>query len=159
MILIYNSKSLFLANAGGKQPIQRQLLVVQYKQQAKPLLWAHNYTPLVISMNDKNKRLTIIKGIDQWEKRWVECSSIRWVSLQATGKNYSLQIIETGFAEQFYASHRMGPAPICLKISVRIALWDPYRMIALTTRLFSDWSIPLSQRKLAITVINTLFTI
>jgi hypothetical protein len=24
--------------------------------------------------------------------------------------NYSLQIIETGFAEQFYASHRMGPA-------------------------------------------------
>jgi hypothetical protein len=35
--------------------------------------------------------------------------------------NYSLQIIETGFAEQFYASHRMGHAPICLKISARIA--------------------------------------
>ncbi len=33
------------------------------------------------------------------------------------GINYSLQIIETGFAEQFYASHRMGPVPICLKIS------------------------------------------
>ncbi len=33
------------------------------------------------------------------------------------GINYSLQITETGFAEQFYASHRMGPAPICLKIS------------------------------------------
>jgi hypothetical protein len=30
------------------------------------------------------------------------------------GNNYSLQIIETGFAEQFYASHRMGPPPICL---------------------------------------------
>jgi hypothetical protein len=28
------------------------------------------------------------------------------------GNNYSLQIIETGFAEQFYASHRMQPAPI-----------------------------------------------
>ncbi len=26
------------------------------------------------------------------------------------GDNYSLQIIETGFAEQFYASHKMGPA-------------------------------------------------
>jgi hypothetical protein len=29
------------------------------------------------------------------------------------GNNYSLQIIETLFEEQFYASHRMGPAPIC----------------------------------------------
>jgi hypothetical protein len=37
------------------------------------------------------------------------------------GNNYSLQIIETGFAEQVYASHRMGPAPICLKISARTA--------------------------------------
>ncbi len=36
------------------------------------------------------------------------------------GNNYSLQIIETGFTEQFYPSHRMGPAPICLKIA-RIA--------------------------------------
>ncbi len=26
------------------------------------------------------------------------------------GNNYSLQIMETGFAEQFYASHRVGPA-------------------------------------------------
>ncbi len=32
-----------------------------------------------------------------------------------------LQIMETGFAEQFYASHRMGPAPICLKISASTA--------------------------------------
>ncbi len=38
------------------------------------------------------------------------------------GNNYSLQMIETGFAEQFYASHRMGPALICLKISARIVL-------------------------------------
>ncbi len=51
----------FYANAGGKQPIQRQLLLVQYKQQANPLLLTHNYTPLVISRNDKNKQLTIIK--------------------------------------------------------------------------------------------------
>ncbi len=60
------------------------------------------------------------------------------------GNNYSLQIIETGFAEQFYASHRMGPAPICLKISARIAERETYRMIPLKTRLFSHWSIPLS---------------
>ena len=33
------------------------------------------------------------------------------------GNNYSLQMIETGFAEQFYTSHRMGPAAICVKIS------------------------------------------
>ena len=31
-------------------------------------------------------------------------------------KEVDAEIIETGFAEQFYASHRMGPAPICLKI-------------------------------------------
>ncbi len=37
------------------------------------------------------------------------------------GNNYSLQIIETGFAEQFYASRRVGPASICLKISLRTA--------------------------------------
>ncbi len=29
------------------------------------------------------------------------------------GDNYSLQLIETGFAEQFFASHRMGPATGC----------------------------------------------
>jgi hypothetical protein len=28
------------------------------------------------------------------------------------------KVTETGFAEQFLASHRMGPALICLKISV-----------------------------------------
>jgi hypothetical protein len=33
---------------------------VQYKQQAKPLLYMHNYTPLVISGNDKNKQLTLL---------------------------------------------------------------------------------------------------
>ncbi len=59
------------------------------------------------------------------------------------GNNYSLQIIETGFAEQFYASHRMGPAPICLKISARIAERETYRMIQLKTSIFSHWSIPL----------------
>ncbi len=43
----------FYANAGGKQPIQRQQLLVRYKQQANPLLLTHNHTPLVISRNDK----------------------------------------------------------------------------------------------------------
>ncbi len=32
----------------------------QYKQQAKPLLSMHNYIPLVISGNDKNKQLTLL---------------------------------------------------------------------------------------------------
>jgi hypothetical protein len=41
-----------------KGPIQRQPLLVQYKQQAHPLLSMHNYTPLVISGNDKNEQLT-----------------------------------------------------------------------------------------------------
>jgi hypothetical protein len=39
----------FYANAGGKQPIPRQLLLVQYKQQVNPLLSIYNYTPLLIS--------------------------------------------------------------------------------------------------------------
>ncbi len=58
--------------------------------------------------------------------------------------NYSLQIIETGFTEQFCASQRIGPAPICLKISARIAERETYPMIPLKTRLFSHWSIPLN---------------
>ncbi len=37
------------------------VLLVQYKQQANPLLLTHNYTPLVISRNNKIKQLTIIK--------------------------------------------------------------------------------------------------
>jgi hypothetical protein len=53
----------FYANARGKQPIQRQPLLVQYKQEANPLLLTHNYTPLAISRNDKNKQLTIINPI------------------------------------------------------------------------------------------------
>jgi hypothetical protein len=47
------------ANAGEKQPIQRQPLLVQYKQQANPLLSMHNYTPLVISGIDKIKQLSL----------------------------------------------------------------------------------------------------
>jgi hypothetical protein len=43
-----------------KTPIQRQQLLVQYKQQANPLLSVHNYTPLVISRKDKNKQLTLL---------------------------------------------------------------------------------------------------
>jgi hypothetical protein len=37
---------IFYAYARGKQPMQRQLLLVQYKQQAIPILSIHNYTPL-----------------------------------------------------------------------------------------------------------------
>jgi hypothetical protein len=48
----------FYVNAGGKQPMQRHLLSVHYKQQANPLLLMHNYTRLVISGNNKNKELT-----------------------------------------------------------------------------------------------------
>jgi hypothetical protein len=50
----------FYANAGGKQQIQQQLLLVQYKEQANPLLSVNNYTPLVISKNDKNKQPTFL---------------------------------------------------------------------------------------------------
>jgi hypothetical protein len=49
-----------LRHAGGKRPIQRQPLLVQYKQQANSLLSRHNYTPLLISGNDKNKQLTLL---------------------------------------------------------------------------------------------------
>jgi hypothetical protein len=48
----------FYASAGVKQLIQRQLPLVQYKQQANPLLSMNNYTSLAISKNDKNKQLT-----------------------------------------------------------------------------------------------------
>jgi hypothetical protein len=40
--------------------VQHQPLLVQYKQQANPLLSMHNYTPLVITGNDKNKQLTLL---------------------------------------------------------------------------------------------------
>jgi hypothetical protein len=50
----------FCANARGKRTIQRQPLLVQYKQQASPLLLMNNYTPLVVSGNYKNKQLTLL---------------------------------------------------------------------------------------------------
>jgi hypothetical protein len=43
-----------------KMAIQRQPLLLQYKQQANPLLSVHNYTPLVIRRNGKNKPLTLL---------------------------------------------------------------------------------------------------
>jgi hypothetical protein len=51
--LLAGGLSKFCANAGGKQPIQRQPLLVQYKHQANLLLSMNNFTPLVISRNDK----------------------------------------------------------------------------------------------------------
>jgi hypothetical protein len=50
----------FYANVGGKRPIQRQPLLMQYKQQANPLLSTHNYTPLAISRNEKNEQITLL---------------------------------------------------------------------------------------------------
>ncbi len=86
-------------------------------------------------------RLIKYRGGCQWSVWCEKCLAARHFSV--IGKQL-LQIIETGFAEQFYASHRMGPAPISLKISARIAERETYRMILLKIRrLFSHWSIPL----------------
>jgi hypothetical protein len=52
-----------LRQSRGKRQKQK-LLLAQYKQQANPILSMNNYTPLVISRNDKNKQLTIIKPIN-----------------------------------------------------------------------------------------------
>jgi hypothetical protein len=49
-----------LRYAGGKQPMQRQLVLAQCKQQANPVLSINNYTPLVISRNDKHKQLKLL---------------------------------------------------------------------------------------------------
>ncbi len=43
--------------------MQRQLLLVQYKQQASLLLSMNKFTPFEISRNDKNKQLAIIKAM------------------------------------------------------------------------------------------------
>jgi hypothetical protein len=50
----------FKASTGEKQQIQRQLLLIQYKQQANSLLSMNNYTPLEISRNNENKQLTLL---------------------------------------------------------------------------------------------------
>jgi hypothetical protein len=50
----------FYGNAGGKQPMQRQLLSVQCKQHANLILSMNNCTSLVISRNDKNKQLALL---------------------------------------------------------------------------------------------------
>ncbi len=42
-------------------------------------------------------------------------------------------------------ARKMGPAPICLKISARLALRETYRMLPLFTHLFSHWSILLKK--------------
>jgi hypothetical protein len=51
----------FYDNAGGQRPIQRQLLFSwQYNHQANQLLLMNDFTPLLISRNDKNKQLTLL---------------------------------------------------------------------------------------------------
>jgi hypothetical protein len=42
---------------GGKRPKQRQPLLVLFKQQANPILSMKNFTPHVISWNDKQLTL------------------------------------------------------------------------------------------------------
>jgi hypothetical protein len=49
-----------ILRARGKQPIQHQPRLVQYKQQTNVLVSMHNYIPLVISRNEKNKQLTLL---------------------------------------------------------------------------------------------------
>ncbi len=62
------------------------------------------------------------------------------VTIALLGNNYSLQIIETGFTEQFYASHKMGQGPVYLKISASTAQSKTYRI----TDNPSLFSLPLS---------------
>jgi hypothetical protein len=66
---------------------------VLYKKQAKPLLSVHNYTPLGISRNDKNKQLTLL--------------SQRKLALTAINPLFALQII--GAPKKFYKN---GPSSI-----------------------------------------------
>jgi hypothetical protein len=51
----------FFANARGKRPTQRKPFLVQYKQQANPLLSMNNYTQVVISVNEKNWQLKLLR--------------------------------------------------------------------------------------------------
>jgi hypothetical protein len=50
----------FYTNAGGKKPIQRQLLLVQCAQQANPFVSILISTLLGISWNYKNKQLKLL---------------------------------------------------------------------------------------------------
>jgi hypothetical protein len=51
----------FYANAGGKRTTNTAPTTLSAIQaQANPLLSMKNYTPLVISRNDKNKQLTLL---------------------------------------------------------------------------------------------------
>ncbi len=54
------------------------------------------------------------------------------------GITYSLQIIESEFAEPIYASHRMGTAPICLKIFA-LAVLNELDMVGSQVRI---WGLP-----------------
>jgi hypothetical protein len=58
----------FYAIAAEKWPTQRQPLLVQYMQQAYLLFIKLLYTPLVISGNDKNKQLTLLKNVKKWHR-------------------------------------------------------------------------------------------
>ncbi len=76
--------------------------------------------------NTTDKLFTGVNGTANFSPA-INCIEYRKQLLLANStkqSNYCLQIVQTGqtgFAEQFYASHRMGPAPICVKISARTA--------------------------------------
>ncbi len=57
----------------------------------------------------------------RWCKKICKIQITPTILHPALGNNNCLQIIETGFAEQFWASHRMRTEQICLKISARTA--------------------------------------
>ncbi len=54
-------------------------------------------------------------------KKFCQIQIMPTIFRSTLGNNYCLQIIETGYAEQFYATQRMGLPSISLKITARIA--------------------------------------
>ncbi len=66
---------------------------------------------------------------------WCEKKRVAARHYADIGKQLLFAIIETGFAEQFQASHKMGPALICLKISAWIAYREIHRRLWLSNHL------------------------
>ncbi len=90
--------------------------------------------------------VSIMKGI-MWK---VYCSLTLCLCLET--------IIDSKWQKQaslsiFRAPHRIWPAPICLKISAWIAKSKTSWMIALSTQIFSHWSIPLIELFLGLSLL------
>ncbi len=68
---------------------------------------------------------------------WKACRSptlIIWKQLLISNARNGVRWLVLGFLQ-------VGPAPVCLKISAWIAERETYRMLPLSTQLFSHWSI------------------